>query len=263
MKNNGRFPEVDERLFLQSVARALDVLEAYAGDPKAKSLGEIAAAAGINKSAAQRIAQTFLSRGYLEQAEHGGLTLGRLFLDRSYDYLRSNPLIERATPVLTDLRKITGERVDLSLFDAKHDSLTIVYAIRMQSKRETFYATLAGRRLPTFASTGGRCCLAQLPDEIVADILERSELKPLTPKTITDVDRLWEKIREARQDGYAFAAEEALLGEIVLAASVRSNASGLPIGAVHIAGSLSDWSPGDFRKRFAPLAIEAARALSY
>ena len=35
-----------------------------------------------------------------------------------------------------------------------------------------------------------------------------------------------------------------------------------PIGAVHIAGSLSEWSVEDFRRRFAPLAIEAARAVS-
>lgn len=260
MNKERRFPEADERLFLQSVARALDVLEIYARDPKPKSLGEIAAAAGINKSAAQRIGQTLLSRGYLEQSDQGGLTLGRLFLERSFDYLRSNPLIERATPVLTDLRKISGERVDLSLFDAKHDNLSIVYAIRLQSKRETFYATLAGRRLPTFISTGGRSCLALLPDEAVADILTRSDLRPITPKSITTLDELWGKVQEARRDGYAFAAEEALLGEIVLAASIRSG--GVPVGAVHVAGSLSDWSPGDFRKRFAPLAIEAARALS-
>lgn len=261
MNKKKRYPVVDERLFLQSVARALDVLEAYAAEPKAKSLGEIATAAGINKSAAQRIAQTLLSRGYLEQADHGGLTLGRVFLDRFFDYQRSNPLIERATPVLTDLRKITGERVDLSLFDARHDNLSIVYAIRLQSKRETFYATLAGRRLPTFISTGGRSCLAQLSDDLVTDILARSELRPITPKSIVDRDAVWEKIQEARRDGYAFASEEALLGEIVLAASIRNNV-GLPIGAVHIAGSMSDWSAGDFRKRFAPLAIEAARALS-
>jgi IclR family transcriptional regulator, pca regulon regulatory protein len=260
MSKNKRFPAVDERLFLQSVARALDVLEAYASEPKPKSLGEIAEAAGINKSAAQRIGQTLLSRGYLEQADHGGLTLGRMFLDRFFDFQRSHPLIERATPVLTDLRKITGERVDLSLFDAKHDNLSIVYAIRLQSKRETFYATLAGRRIPTFLSTGGRACLACLPDDIVADILARSEPRPITPKSITDMDLVWEKVREARRDGYAFASEEALLGEIVLAAAIR-NGAGLPVGAVHIAGSLSDWSTGDFRQRFAPLAIEAARAL--
>ena len=63
-KNTGT-SAIDERLFLQSVARALDVLDAFARKPRPKSLGEIAAATGINKSAAQRIGQTLLARGYL------------------------------------------------------------------------------------------------------------------------------------------------------------------------------------------------------
>jgi IclR family transcriptional regulator, pca regulon regulatory protein len=256
-KERANAAAVDERLFLQSVARALDVLEAFSASPRPKSLGEIASAAGINKSAAQRISQTLLSRGYLERADEGGLVPGRRMLDRSFDFLRSHPLIERATPVLMDLRKIAAERVDLSLFD----DLSVIYAIRLQSKRETFYATLAGRRLPTFFASGGRACMAHLPDERVDDILSRSILKPMTPKTETDPARVWEKVRDARREGYAFAMEEALIGEVVLAAAIV-NGSGNPVGAVHIAGSLSEWSPEDFRKRFAPLAIEAARALS-
>lgn len=257
MKKTTGASAVDDRLFLQSVARALDVLEAFARSPRPKSLGEIAAATGVNKSAAQRIGQTLLARGYLERADSGGLTLGRRLLDRSFDYLRSNPLIERATPVLTDLRKLAGERVDLSLFD----DTTTIYAIRLQSKRETFYATLPGRRIPTFLSSGGRACLACLPDERVEDILARSDRRPLTPKSQVELPQIWDKIREARSDGYCHAVEEALLGEVVLAAAVV-DAQRRPVGAVHIAGSLSEWSVEDFRRRFAPLAMEAARALS-
>ncbi|MDP2801482.1 MAG: IclR family transcriptional regulator [Phreatobacter sp.] len=248
---------VDERLFLQSVARALDVLEAFAQSPRPKSLGEIAAATGINKSAAQRIGQTLLARGYLERADSGGLTLGRKLLDRSFDYLRSNPLIERATPVLMELRKLAGERIDLSLFD---DTSTI-YAIRLQSKRETFYATLPGRRIPSFLSSGGRSCMAHMADEAVDDLLMRSNRRALTPKSRTELPQIWEKVREARAEGYSWAAEEALIGEVVLAAAVLDS-DRQPIGAVHIAGSLSEWSIPDFRRRFSPLAIEAARALS-
>jgi DNA-binding IclR family transcriptional regulator len=257
MSKNERSAPVDERLFLQSVARAFDVLEAYAQNPKAKSLGEIAAAAGVNKSAAQRIGQTLLSRGYLERADDGGLTLGRRLLDRAFDYLRSAPLIERATPVLTDLRRVTGERVDLSLFD----DTSILYAIRLQSKRETFYATLAGRRIPTFVSSGGRACLALLDDSETKDILARSDRRGITPKSVTDIDKIWRKVREARRDGYACASEEALIGEVVLAAAI-TDGDKRPIGAVHIAGSLSEWAVADFRQKYAPLAIEAARALS-
>ena len=253
--------KVDERLYLQSVARALDVLECFAADPRPKSLGQIAEVAGVTKSAAQRITHTMIARGYLEQADGGGIMLGRVILDRTFDYLRSNTLIERAMPVMSQLRKTSGERVDLSLFDARNDNTSIVYAIRLQSKRETFYATLPGRRMPSCIATGGRICLAALPDAVVDDIIARSELRALTPRTNIEPAAIRAKIAEAREIGYAFAAEEALLGELVLAAAVFGP-KGLPVGAVHIAGSMSDWSVEDFRARFAPLAIESARALS-
>jgi DNA-binding IclR family transcriptional regulator len=69
------------------------------------------------------------------------------------------------------------------------------------------------------------------------------------------------EIEKARQLGYALAAEESLPGEVVLAAAVNG-AAGEPVAAVHIAGSLSEWTVEDFRARFSPLAMEAAQALS-
>lgn len=248
---------VDERLFLRSVARAFQVLEVFGKEARPLSLREIAQAAGIDKSAAQRIAQTLLSIGYLEKAPNdAGLLPGKRLLDRSFDYLRTNPVIERATPILLSLRETAKERVDFSLFDRA----TIIYALRLQSKRETFFATLAGRRIPTFSSSGGRACLSYLDETIARHIIDSSERRPQTPRTITDPEIIMGKVREAARDGYACALEESLIGEIVIAAAVTRG--GTPLGAVHIAGSLSEWEEQEFRRRFAPLAIEAARALS-
>lgn len=248
---------VDERLFLKSVARSMRVIEVFSDHPYPMSLRELAQAAGIDKSAAQRIAQTLLSLGYLEKAPNeAGLLPGKALLDRSFDYLRSNPLVERASPILLQLRETTKERVDFSLFDGS----SIIYAMRLQSKRETFFATLAGRRMPTFATSGGRACLAALPDAEVSAILAVSEFKKLTPKTITDEGTIMARIRQARMDGYACALEESLIGEIVLSAAVLGRDK-RPLAAIHIAGSLGEWREDEFRSRFAPHAIAAARAL--
>jgi DNA-binding IclR family transcriptional regulator len=256
---SGQVEKVDERLFLKSVARTFKVLEAFGTLPHPLSLKELATAAGVDKSAAQRIAQTLLSLGYFERAPNdAGLLPGKRLLDRSFDYLRTNPLIERATPLLISLRETCHERVDLSLFDWT----TIVYALRLQSKRETFYATLAGRRIPAFSSAGGRACLAMLPQHEAQEIIATSDRKPQTPKTITDPDLIWARVEMARADGYAYALEESLIGEVVIAAAI-TDARGRPVGAVHIAGSLSEWDEDEFRRCHSPLAIEAARALSH
>ena len=251
-------PAVDnDRLIVQSVMRALDLFEAFGQTGKSMSLGEIAKATGATKSATQRIAHTLVRRGYLEVAPEGGLKPGKKILDRSFDYLRLNGLVERAVPIVIELRRISNERVDLSLYDRT----TIVYASRQQSKRETFYATLIGRRVPTFCSSGGRACLAALDEDEIEAVLAESDLRRITPKTIIDPTIIRQKIREARENSYALGVEEALIGEIVIAAAILDR-NGQPLGALHVAGSLSEWPIDEFCKKFSPLVIEAARALS-
>ena len=40
------------------------------------------------------------------------------------------------------------------------------------------------------------------------------------------------------------------------------DADGLPVAAIHVAGTLADWMPDEFVKRVAPLGLQAARSLS-
>lgn len=245
-------------LFLKSVAKAMEVLSAFHRADGSLSLSEIANAANIDRSAAQRIVHTLRQLGYLRRAtEKGGFLPGIRILDHTLDYLSLNPVIRNATPVLLELRRNAQERVDLSLFD----DVRVVYAARMQSKRETFYATLVGHSVPTFCSSGGRAILSRLDDEEVKSIIARSDLTPVTPRTITDPAAILDKVHEARGLGYALAREEILVGEIALGVPIMGH-DGRPCGAVHIAGSLSEWSPEHFRDRFFPLAAEAALAIS-
>lgn len=255
--SKGKDPGVDERLFLQSLARGLQVLEAFEGVAQPLSLGGLAAATGLDKSATQRIAHTLLALGYLERDPGGqGLLPGKRLLDRAFDMLRLNPLVQRATPVLQELRRTVQERVDLSL----PDDTQIIYAVRLQSRRDTLSATLVGRRMPAFATSGGRAMLAAMPEAEAEDILARSDRRPLTPATITDLPGLRGKLAEARRDGFSMALEESLRDEVVLAAAVL-DAQGRPVGAVHVAGSLAEWDAQRFRRRIGPLAMQAARAL--
>ena len=252
-------PEVvdaeNSSLFVSSIARAFSVLETFSGVPEARSLAQIAELTGLDRSAVQRIAFTLTTLGYLERTPHG-LLPGRKLLDRTCDYLRGNPLIQAATPVMIDLRRSAGERVDFSIFD----DLSMLFAIRLQSKRETFIATLVGRRVPTFCSSGGRAVLATLDDTAAKDILKRSDRKKYTPKTIVAFDELWQRILTDRKCGYAVAVEELLPGELSIGAAVLER--GKAIAAIHVSGSLSEWNVKDFKNRMGPLLIEAAEALS-
>lgn len=244
-----------DRLFVEAAARAFQVLEAFAGKPGPMSLGEIAAATGLDRSAVQRSAYTLLRLGYLRQAgPRGGLLPGLRILDRNLDCMRSDPLVGRAVPFLIELRRETQERVDLAIFD----DLTLVYAIRLQARRETFVAGLAGARVPTYCSAGGRAVLSALPPPRVEDILARSERKKLTPHTIADLAGIRDRVGSARRLGYALAVEELQLGILSIAAPILGR-DREPTGAVQITAWSVSEEPEEMAQRFGPLVVEAAR----
>nr|WP_206077717.1 IclR family transcriptional regulator [Aquamicrobium sp. LC103] len=248
----------NDPLFVQSIARAMQVLSAFHHADRPLTLAEIAQVSDMGKSAAQRVVHTLRELGYIDRdPDNRGYIPGIRILDHTLDYLRLSPLIERATPVLLELRRSARERVDLSLWD----DLRVVYSVRLQSKRESFFATLVGHSVPVFCTSGGRAIMARLTDGEVDGIIERSDRRPFTTKTICEPDEIRAKVSEARELGYAYTIGEVLVGEIALGAAVVGP-DGRPLGAIHIAGSLSEWTAEDFCQRFAPLATEAARAIS-
>jgi DNA-binding IclR family transcriptional regulator len=201
-----------------------------------------------------------VATGYLEKhPTTGRFCLGKKCLDLSFHFLRTHPLVSVATPVLLQLRRDCGERTNLSLFDRT----TLVYAIRLHGKREyPQFTTLIGRRMATFCSAGGRAMLAALPDEEIREILDESDLTPMTSDTITDPDRILVEIETTRARGYGFVVNESAPSEVTVAAAVLDTV-GRPIAAVHIAGSLTKWSPSDYEERFSPFVVETARSLSH
>ncbi|WP_224001101.1 IclR family transcriptional regulator [Aureimonas sp. SA4125] len=247
-------------LFIQSLEKALFVLEAFAHAEHLLSLSEIVRLSGLEKPATQRCVHTLVQTGYLEKdPQSGRFSLGKKVLDLSFHFLRAHPLVIAATPVLLQLRRDCGERTNLSLFDGT----TVIYAIRLHGKREyPQHSTLIGRRMPTYCSAGGRATLARLPVEEVRAILAMSDLRPMTPLTLTDPAAILDKIDEARERGYGFVAGESSPGELVIAAPVI-DASGRPAAAVHIAASVNKWKADEFERTFAPHAMEAASHLSH
>jgi IclR family transcriptional regulator, pca regulon regulatory protein len=56
--------------------------------------------------------------------------------------------------------------------------------------------------------------MAQLCDEEVHDILNRSDRKKLTPRTTTEIPKIMEHVKRTRQTGYATSLEQVYAGEL-------------------------------------------------
>lgn len=248
----------DNPLFVGSLERGFVILEAFGAGQSEMGVTELAAATGFDKSAAQRFAYSLHVLGYLDKNESTRkYRLSRRALGLAYAYLRSDPLVEVATPYLADLRQSCKQRVDLSVLDGDD----ILYVVRLQSRREAFGATLIGRRMPAFCSSGGRAMLSLLPPEEALLRVEQCNRRPLTVHTKTDLDTIMAEIEQARADGFAISVQECLIGEIVVSAAI-ADMNGRPRAAVHIASSLQEFDEAAVRAQLAPMAIATARLIA-
>ncbi|WP_151446465.1 IclR family transcriptional regulator [Lacisediminimonas profundi] len=245
-------------LYIQSVAKAFRVLHAFDGPQRNLSLVEIAKAAQLDRSATQRLVYTLESLGYLQRIPDTRLYgLTAALMQFSFDYVRSNSVIDRALPYLQELNHEYGETTNLQELLGSD----IVLVARFLSRYLANLSVAVGSRLPAFCSASGTALLSRIDDATCEQILNAREMLPLTPYTETRPDRIRARIREARAKGYALIANECLLGDISVAAPVV-NAEGIPVAAVNISVPEARWTIARVEQELAPQVVRAAKAIS-
>lgn len=251
-------PREASTLYVQSLATGVAVLRSFDSEHAAMSLPEIAAAAGISKSAAQRFAYTLEALGLLKKDPVSKrYALSSSNLDLGFQYLQSHPLLERANPYLLDLNQRSGETVNL----AEPAGDCMVYIGRFSSLVRLIMHMPVGQRIPMYCSSTGRTYLAALPEDEARDLIERAERYRYTPHTITDVDDIMARVREAKADGFTYCKDEYYQGDLALSVPLHDSA-GQVIAAINLSVSSTKWTPKKAITKFVPLMLETARLIS-
>ncbi|GAB7550417.1 IclR family transcriptional regulator [Cupriavidus sp. 8B] len=222
------------------------------------NLAEIAAAAGISKSAAQRFAYTFERLGVLRKDPISKrFSLATRVLDLGCRYLQAHSLLERANPYLLDLNRASGETVNL----AEPDGSNMVYIGRFPSPVRSIVHMPIGRPLPMFCTSAGRAYLSGLPDTEVIRLLDGSPRPKYTEKTVTDLDELLAIVHGVREKGYALCVDEYYRGDIAIGVPLL-NLHGEPVAAVNISVSTVHWTVEEALKQLVPQLLETANLIT-
>ncbi|WP_319777199.1 IclR family transcriptional regulator C-terminal domain-containing protein [Maridesulfovibrio sp.] len=239
-------------LFVASLEKGMRILEAFDEGHRRLSLTEMVKITGLNKSAVQRFLHTWEELGYIiKDSKTKLISLSPKTMSLGYNFLRSERLVEVATPFLLEARELTGNSAYLgTLYDT-----SIIYLIRLPQRLLVLEGTLPGRRVPAFC--GGRAFLSCLDDSEILEILQRSERPSITPYTITDIDEIMKEIELVRKKGFCISMQEQLIGEIAVSAPILDR-DGTPRAAVYISARISEWTEERAEKELAPAVLEAA-----
>lgn len=243
---------------VQSLARALGILEAMAEAGGALGLSELADTTGLPMPTIHRITRTLVDTGYVRQQPNRQYALGPRLIGLGESAGR---LVGRwAHPYLRHLVEATGETANLAVLEGD----AAVYIAQVPSQHAMRMYTEVGRRVPPHCSGVGKALLAQLPVERVEEILNRTGMPLRTEYTVTDPDALHGELERIRARGYAHDDHEQEIGvRCVAAALIRPSASGRESSpaALSVSGPatrLTDETMG----RVVPLLVDTAAALA-
>ena len=241
--------------FVQSLERGLLVIRAFDAEHRQLGLSEVARISGLTRAAARRFLLTLETLGYVTFSE-GRFSLTPRVLELGYAYLSSLTLPEVAQPHMEALVAQVNESSSISVLD----DTDVVYVARVPTRRIMSITLSVGTRLPAYATSMGRVLLAALPDAELTELLERTELRPLSSHTITDVVSLRAALDRVRRQGWAAVDQELEEGLRSLAVPIH-DASGVVIAALNVSVHASRGSMTSLRREVLPLARVAARAI--
>lgn len=258
MDNDKKMITRDEPLLVSSLVKAYSILKAFECGRQYLGLSDLVKLTGMNKSSVQRFIYTWEKIGLLQKSlVTKSYKLTPKCLDLGFHHLRSEPLVEIATPRLADASKRLGINVNLSVMD----NTDIIYLLRFPSEKQTLNAMLPGRRVPAYCSSGGRMLMSFLSEDTLDVILDKSELAPITTHTIYKKEKIKEKIKLAKINGHAICNQECLLGEIAISVPIF-NLAGEAVANLHVALPSSEWNEENIRKNLVNELISIASSIT-
>jgi DNA-binding IclR family transcriptional regulator len=203
-QRDGSERDGDDRMFVNALARGLEILRVF--NPSDGALGnqEIARRTGIPKPTVSRLAYTLTKLGYLiyfpdtrrYQLGPAGLSLGYAILSRLQ-------IRQIARPLMQQLSDEVGASVAIGM----RDRLEMLYIAYTHSNASVTLRLEAGTRIPMALTAMGRAFLAGLPSE-ERDYLMRSLARRFPEDWPRLESRIEAAVREVEADGFCLVAGE-------------------------------------------------------
>ncbi len=242
--------------FVESLARGLDVLQAFDAHHRALSLAEVATATGLARPTARRLLLTLEELGFV-RSDDGAFELTPKVITLGTAYVASLGLWELARPHLETLVRTTGESSSM----AQLDGSDIVYVARVSVPKIIALRVDIGTLFPAQQTSQGKVLLAALtPEELNAALAipSRSGLPTYIGRTRSELDQ---ELVRVRARGWALADEELAPGVRSVAVPVRDGA-GVVRAAMNVTVHAAETTTDKLLDQHLPHLLRAAGDVS-
>lgn len=223
--------EVDQRYIVPGLSRGLSLLHLFDRDKPEMKLAELAAAAGLSRSAAFRLVYTLEKENYIQRDPISRrYSLTSKVLSLGFVYLYSRPVAEIVQPYLRRLSIATKVAAHLIQLDGTYS----VYLARVAPQATLVTNLQVGTRLPAHATASGRVLLSGLVEPTLKALHERMRIehKNLPPPPLK---QLIARAAQDRDRGYVMEESMFDAGVLSFAAPVRDGTGNI-VAALNVVG---------------------------
>ncbi len=220
---------------VQSLVRALSLVNRIAMASEGVTLTELAQQVGLSASTAHRLLTTLEQERYVHfDAERRLWSVGVQAFVTGNAFLKTRSLVGAARPHMRALMEESEETVNLAV----EDEAEAIYLSQVECRQMMRAFARPGGRVPLHCSSVGKALMSAMPDATLSKVLHRHGLARVTVKTLNTTAALKADLAASRARGYALDDEEHAVGLRCIAA-VIFNENADPIAAVSLSGPMA------------------------
>ncbi len=216
---------------LQSLVRAVAVLELVGESEVPLSLAEISQRMQIHKSTIHRSLMVLERIALIERTANNRFRLGMRLYELGNRAVQQVDLRTRIRPFLQRLSAQLGETVHLGMLQRT----SVIYLDKAEPGRHVCMSSKTGSSNPVYCTSLGKAILAYMPEDQLKEIIDRIQFARFTPKTICSRDELMHVLDRVRNRGFAVDDEEIEMGVRCVGAPIFDENS-LPVAALSMSG---------------------------
>jgi IclR family acetate operon transcriptional repressor len=246
---------------IQSIERAIAILETVANRPEGVTLAEVSVALGLHTSTTFHLIRTLASLGIVEQLDNKRYRVGSRLFMLAASSMTETAMLTQATPILEALSRDTGDAAHLAI-RSRHEIVVIA------KTAATGMLQLSGRTgttRPAHCTAIGKVLLSEVSPETLDDLIDQLDFHRYTDKTITTREALLAELAAIRSSGIGYDLCE-LDDEIKCVAMPIRDFARRCAGAIGISGPIWRMGPAAMKKKTAILrdaADELSRRLGF
>ncbi|MCK6205247.1 IclR family transcriptional regulator [Bacillus infantis] len=196
---------------------------------------DISKALGISKSSCSVLLKTLENLSWIEKKQNDYYSIGPALAHYGNRYFKDINLIDIFTQEAKKTLEIVDEHIQLGILQGNK----VMYLSKIKGSSKIDLVTSPGMQYPSHSTSVGKVQLINFSldelKELFADGLES-----VTDYTITELNRLFENLQQAKKNGYIEEHQESAIGFHCIAGPIY-NSPGEIIAGVSIAMTTEKW----------------------